>query len=312
MNKTVVVAIGGNAITQSGQKGTVEEQFENVRNCCDPIIDLAADGYNVVLTHGNGPQVGCLLLQNEAAKDIVPVNPMDVLGAQTQGSLGYIITQTLLNRMKERGIAKPVATVVTQVVVDKNDPKFANPSKPVGPFYSKEEAEILEKTKHYIMVEDSGRGYRRVVPSPMPLEIIEKESVMALADKGFIVLTVGGGGIPVIKEDGMLKGVEAVIDKDQASAMTALEIKADALLILTGVEQVAINFGKPDMQNLSTLSVADAKKYMAEGQFPAGSMGPKIEAVCRFVENGGKEAIITSIERLKDALDGKTGTRITL
>ena len=310
MSKTVVVAIGGNAITQSGQRGTVEEQLENLRACCDPVIDLVEEGYHVVLTHGNGPQVGCLLIQNETAKDQVPQNPLDVCGAQTQGSLGYLIAQTLDNRMKERGVAKEVAAVVTQVVVDPKDPKFQSPSKPVGPFYSQEEAQRLEREKGYVMVEDSGRGWRRVVASPKPLELVEKAAVMALAGAGFLTVTVGGGGIPVIREGDALRGVEAVIDKDHASAVVAGEIQADTLLILTGVDQVSVDFGKPTQRDLETLSIADAKRYLAQGQFPAGSMGPKIEAVCRFVEEGGKEAIITSLPRLKDAMAGKAGTRI--
>lgn len=310
MGKLVVIAIGGNAITQEKQRGTIEEQFENVRLSCDPILDLIELGHKVVLTHGNGPQVGNTLLKVEAAKNIVPIYPLDACGAESQGSIGYIIQQTLHNRMKERGIEKEIATVVTQVVVDKNDPKFKNPTKPIGPFYSKEEAEVLKEEKKHPMVEDSGRGYRRVVPSPKPLEVIEKKAVKALIENDFLVITVGGGGIPVIKEDGVLKGVEAVIDKDFASALVAREVQADSLIILTGVEKVAVNFGKPDQKFLDQMTVEEAKKYYAEGQFPAGSMGPKIEASLGFVENGGKEAIITSIDKLKEALQGETGTRI--
>lgn len=310
MKKLAVIAIGGNAIIQEGQKGTVEEQFANVLQSCDPIIDLVESEFNVVLTHGNGPQVGNVLLKVEAASDIVPPNPLDVCGAETQGSLGYIIQQSLYNRMKQRGVKKNIATVVTQVVVDKKDPRFQNPTKPIGPFYTKERAEEIKSEKNVVMVEDSGRGYRRVVASPKPLEMIEKEAVKALVNSGFLVITVGGGGIPVIREGDTLKGVEAVIDKDHASALVAEEINADYLIVLTGVEQVAINFGKPNMEFLSEITVTDAKKYMAEGQFPPGSMGPKIEASIRFIENGGENAIITSIDKLQDALEGKTGTRI--
>ncbi len=310
MNKLAVIAIGGNAIIQEGQKGTVEEQFQNVRQSCDPIIDLLEDGYRVVLTHGNGPQVGNILLKVEAAKDIVAVNPLDICGAETQGSLGYIIQQSLYNRMRERGVNKNLATIVTQVVVDKDDPGFKNPTKPIGPFYTKEKADEIAKEKKAVMVEDSGRGYRRVVPSPKPVELVEKEAVKELVDNDFLVITVGGGGIPVVKEGESLRGVEAVIDKDHASALVAQEINADYLIVLTGVPQVAINFGKDNQEFLKEMTVSEAKKHYLEGQFPPGSMGPKIEAALRFVEDGQGVAIITSIDRLQEALKGETGTRI--
>ena len=310
MNKLAVIAIGGNAIIQEGQKGTVEEQFQNVRQSCDPIIDLLEDGYRVVLTHGNGPQVGNILLKVEAAKDIVAVNPLDICGAETQGSLGYIIQQSLYNRMRERGVNKNLATIVTQVVVDKDDPGFKNPTKPIGPFYTKEKADEIAKEKKAVMVEDSGRGYRRVVPSPKPVELVEKEAVKELVDNDFLVITVGGGGIPVVKEGESLRGVEAVIDKDHASALVAQEINADYLIVLTGVPQVAINFGKDNQEFLKEMTVSEAKKHYLEGQFPPGSMGPKIEAALRFVEDGEGVAIITSIDRLQEALKGETGTRI--
>lgn len=312
MKKTVVVAIGGNAITLSGQAGTVEEQFENVLKTCDQIIDLIEEGYNVVLTHGNGPQVGNLLLKNEAGKDIVPAYSLDVCGAETQGSIGYIISQTMINRLAARGIRKEVASLVTQTIVDKNDPAFQNPTKPIGPFYTEEEAKALEAEKGYVMTEDSGRGYRRVVPSPKPIKILGTGCIKSLCEAGYLVICAGGGGIPVIQEGGEVKGIEAVIDKDRASSQLAQEIGADYLMILTGVEMVAINFGKPNMRNLSKMTVSEANAYMAEGQFPPGSMGPKMEAVCSFVENSsaGAEAIITSLEKLAEAMDGKTGTRV--
>lgn len=310
MKKVAVVAIGGNAIIQEGQRGTIEEQFANVLQSCDPILDLIEDGYNVVLTHGNGPQVGNILLKVEATKEIVPPNPLDICGAETQGSLGYIIQQSLYNRIKERGIKKDVATVVTQVVVDGDDPGFINPTKPVGPFYTKKRADEIAKEKDAVMVEDSGRGYRRVVASPKPLEIIEKEAIKKLIENDFMVISVGGGGIPVVRQENGLKGVEAVIDKDHASALIAKEINADYLIILTGVPKVAINFGKDNQEFLSSMTITEAKKHMADGQFPAGSMGPKIEAALRFVENSQGEAIITSIDKLKEALQGNTGTRI--
>lgn len=310
MSQTVVIAIGGNAITKNGQKGTVEEQMQNIRDCCDPILDLVQAGYRIVLTHGNGPQVGSILIQNEAAQDVIPASPLDVCGAQTQGSLGYLISQALYNRMKERGIKKEVTTIITQVVVDRNDPNFRHPTKPVGPFYTGEQARLLEK-EGYALVEDSGRGYRRVVPTPRPLEIIEHDTIRELLDSGFLVIAVGGGGIPVVRENGRLSGVEAVIDKDLASALMASEIGADVLMILTGVEKVAVDYGKPTQRDIDSMTAAEARELMAAGQFPAGSMGPKIEAVCGFVERSGGEAIITSLDKMKDAVEGKTGTRIT-
>ncbi|SDK94343.1 carbamate kinase [Natronincola ferrireducens] len=310
MKKVAVIAIGGNAIIQEGQRGTIEEQFENILQSCDPILDLTEAGYNVVLTHGNGPQVGNVLLKVEAANGIVPPYPLDVCGAETQGSLGYIIQQSLYNRMKARGIKKDIATVVTQVVVDEKDPGFENPTKPIGPFYTKERAAEIAREKKVVMTEDSGRGYRRVVPSPQPLELVEKEAVKRLVDNDFLVITVGGGGIPVVKDGENLRGVEAVIDKDHASALVAQEINANYLIVLTGVPQVAINFGKENQEFLKEMTLADAKRHFEEGQFPPGSMGPKIEAAIRFVENGEGEAIITSIDKLQEALKGETGTRI--
>lgn len=310
MKKVAVIAIGGNAIIQEGQRGTVKEQFENVLGSCDPIIDLIEEGYNLVLTHGNGPQVGNSLLKVEASREIVPPSPLEICGAETQGSIGYIIQQSLYNRIMERGIKKDIATVITQVVVSKEDPGFINPTKPVGPFYSKERAQEIAKEKDVVMVEDSGRGFRRVVASPKPLEIIEKEAIKKLVNKDFLVISVGGGGIPVIRKDNSLEGVEAVIDKDYASALVAKEIGADYLIILTGVPKVAINFGKENQEFLDQMTIKEARKHMADGQFPEGSMGPKIEAALEFVENGNGKAIITSINKLKEALQGKTGTRI--
>jgi carbamate kinase len=304
--KTVVVALGGNAITQTGQRGTTEEQLANISNCCDFIADLAACGYGVVLTHGNGPQVGNLLIQNECGRAKVPENPMDVCVAQTQGSLGYLIAQTLQNRIRARGMDREVAAIMTQVVVDPEDPAFRSPSKPVGPFFTEEEA----RTQGHPMVEDSGRGYRRVVPSPRPKALAERDVLKLLVDAGVIVIAVGGGGIPVTEQQGGLHGAEAVVDKDFASALVAKEIGADSLMLLTGVPKVAIHFGTPLQQELDRMTVAQAQQYMAEGQFPAGSMGPKIQAAMDFVSGGGGEAIVTSLELACAAMEGKTGTRI--
>nr|WP_249315117.1 carbamate kinase [Gehongia tenuis] len=308
--KTVVIAIGGNAITESSQKGTIEEQQSNIKRCCENIADLIEAGYEIILTHGNGPQVGSIVLQNDLAKSVVPENPLDVCGAQTQGSLGYLIAQTLSNTLKHRHIQKKIATVLTQVLVDKMDPSFQKPTKFIGPFFTAEQADFLAKTKGFEMQKDSERGYRRVVASPRPLDLVEKDAVCALLKEGFLIITVGGGGIPVVQEDEELKGVEAVIDKDFASALVAREVGADTLIILTGVPKVAIDFGKPNMRELDEMTLTECRAYLAEGQFPPGSMGPKVEAAMEFVAAGGSEAIITSIENMKSALEHRDGTRI--
>ncbi len=310
MKKTAVVAIGGNAVNRPGEKPTAENMMKNLAETAKYLADML-DDYDIVITHGNGPQVGNLLLQQEAAKDIIPPFPLDVNDAQTQGSLGYMIALTLYNELVKRGTPKDIAAVVTRIVVDKDDPAFKEPTKPVGPFYSEEEAKKLMETKGWKMVEDAGRGWRRVVPSPWPLDVVEKEIIRLLLKEDKIVIAAGGGGIPVVKnEDGTLSGVEAVIDKDRASALLAIELDVDMLIILTGVEKVCLNFGKPDQKELDVLTVEEAKKYLEEGQFPKGSMGPKIEASIKFVETTGKEALITDMVKLKEALEGKTGTRI--
>ncbi len=308
MAKTIVVALGGNAILQKGEKGTFEEQYKNVRKTCEHIAKLIDRGYRVVITHGNGPQVGAILLQNDAGKELVPPMPLDVCGAESQGFIGYMIQQNLDNLLKGK---RPVATVVTQVVVNKDDPAFNDPSKPVGPFYDEATAKKLQKEKGWIVKEDAGRGWRRVVPSPDPKRIVESEAINSLIKAGVIVIASGGGGIPVIEEDGNLRGVEAVIDKDLAGERLAKEVKADILMILTSVDQVYLNYGKPEQKGLSRMTVEEAKKYYDEGHFAKGSMGPKVKAAIRFVENGGKMAIITSPELATDALDGKAGTIIT-
>lgn len=308
--KTAVIAIGGNAISRSDQKGTIEEQVHNMRGCCEMIADLVEDGYRLVLTHGNGPQVGSIVIQNEAAKEFVPKNPLDVCGAQTQGSLGYLISRTLTNTLKDRHLPKKIAAVLMQVVVDREDTAFQNPAKYIGPFFSEEEARRLEEQKGYRMRQDSDRGYRRVVPSPRPVEIVEEEAILALLKENFLLITAGGGGIPVARGGDGLEGIEAVIDKDFASGLLAERIHADLLVMLTGVSKVAINYGKENMKELEHVRLEDCRKYMDEGQFPEGSMGPKIEAACQFVEREGGEAVITSIECMRDALKGKGGTHI--
>lgn len=306
----VVLAIGGNAIIKEGQIGTIEEQQQNIMESSEPVLELMEQGHTVVITHGNGPQVGNTLIRGEMAKSVVPEYSLDVLDAETQGNLGYLIQQAFKNKMVERNIDKTIATIVTQSVVSKDDPAFENPTKPIGPFYSKEEMEKIVEERNLTFVEDSGRGYRRVVASPKPLKIVEKEAIEALLEKDITVITAGGGGIPVIENNGQLEGVEAVIDKDFASALLAADINADYLFILTGVEQVAINFGTPNQQNLLEMTIEDALRYLEEGQFPKGSMGPKIEAAILFLQKGGKNVIITTIDKLQDALAGKTGTRI--
>ncbi|WHY85150.1 carbamate kinase [Neobacillus novalis] len=308
----IVLAIGGNAIIKEGQKGSIEEQQTNINESCEPVLGLIEQGHTVVITHGNGPQVGNTLIKTKMAESVVPAYPLDVCDAETQGNLGYLIQQAFRNKMVERNINKTVATVVTQAIVSKDDPAFETPTKPIGPFYSKEEMEEILKTEKLTFIEDSGRGYRRVVASPKPIKIVEKEAIEALLEKDITVITAGGGGIPVIENNGMLKGTEAVIDKDFASALLAAEINADYLFILTGVEQVAIHFGTPQQQNLLEMTADDALRYMDEGHFPKGSMGPKIEAAVLFLQKGGKNVIITSIDKLQDALQGKTGTRIVM
>lgn len=311
MKKTIVIALGGNALIREGQRGTIEEQFENTRKSLDSVIYCLKQGMKVVITHGNGPQVGNELLRVEAARGLVPELPLGVCVADTEGAMGYMIQQSLVNRLRKEGIKKCVVTLLTQVVVDKRDPAFHNPTKPVGPFYTKEQAERLGRERGWDMVEDSKRGCRRVVPSPMPLEIVEKDSVRRLLGAGEVVIAAGGGGIPVIIEDnGNLEGVDVVIDKDLASSVLAINIKANYLMMLTAVEKVFLNFKTESQKALDTLTVDEALRYAKEGHFPPGSMGPKIDAAVRFLKGGGEWAIITSIDKVKESIEGVTGTRI--
>lgn len=305
----VVLAVGGNALLRPGDRGTAEEQMLRARQTAENIYPLFQK-FKVVVTHGNGPQVGAILLQNETAKNVVPPMPLDICGAMSQGEIGYMLEQSFQNVLEEKGVNKDIATVLTRVIVDENDPAFENPTKPIGPFYTEEEAKRLAKEKGWYVIEDSGRGWRRVVPSPMPLEIVEKDVIAELLEKGFVVIAVGGGGIPVIRKGRKLFGVEGVIDKDLASAVLAKDIGADRLIILTSVEKVYLNFGKPEQRGIDEMSVQEAKKYMEEGHFKKGSMYPKILASVLYLDNGGKEVLITSPEKVQDALDGKTGTWI--
>lgn len=310
MKKTMVVAIGGNALQRPGEKASSDNMLKNLKITSKYLVDLLDDEYNLIITHGNGPQVGNILLQQECTKDIIPPFPIDVNDAQTQGSLGYMIAQSIDNAMSEIGKRIPVCAIVTQIIVDPNDPAFQDPTKPIGPFYTKKEAEKLSREKGWKIVEDAGRGYRRIVPSPKPMNIVEIEAIRTLVRSGMIVIAAGGGGIPVVRENGKLKGVEAVIDKDRASALLAKLLDADVLLILTGVEKVYLNFGKPNQRGLDRLTATDALRYLNENHFPKGSMGPKIEAAIDFVKSTEKKCIITSMEKVKAALSGEAGTHI--
>lgn len=311
MAKVAVVAIGGNSLVKDKDHQTVPDQFAATRETCIHIADMIEQGWEVVITHGNGPQVGFILMRSELASHVLHTVPLDSCGADTQGALGYMIQQSLGNEFQKRGIQKPVVTVVTQVVVDKDDLAFENPTKPIGPFYDEAGAKRYRDEEGWHVTEDAGRGWRRVVPSPIPMRIVEQESIRALIGLGFVVIGVGGGGIPVVEEDGFLRGVEAVIDKDYASGLLATGIKADLFLISTAVEKVALNYGKPNQVDLDRMTLSEAKNYLQEGHFPPGSMGPKIKAVIKFLEEEGKEALITSPENLARALRGETGTRIT-
>ncbi|MGC9314314.1 MAG: carbamate kinase [bacterium] len=309
-SKPVVIALGGNAISK-GSNETISEQFARARTSLLPLVDLATAGYKIAITHGNGPQVGNQLLRVELSQDKVIPMPLFLCGAMTQGEIGYIIVNSLDNLLREHDVKRRVSAIVTQVVVDRKDPAFENPTKYIGRFYTEEEANHLAKTAGWTVREDSGRGWRRVVPSPWPSDIVEVETVRQLLDDGNLVVTVGGGGIPVTKDDrGRLNGVDAVIDKDRASALLALELKAETLVILTGVEKVSTNFNTVYQRDWDVMSVGAVKDFLDAGQFPAGSMGPKIESAIYFIENGGKQVIITSIDRVKDALEYDAGTCI--
>jgi len=310
MKMRIVVALGGNALLRKGQRGTYEEQFENARRTAKFLADIIERGHELVITHGNGPQAGALALQNEIAKETVPPMPLDVINAETQALIGYMLQQSLINELRKRNIRKNVATIITQVVVKKDDTAFHNPTKFIGPYYSEEEAKRLMKEKGWTMKRDPRGGWRRVVPSPNPIDIVEKDTIIKMLNQGIICITVGGGGIPVIIENGKYRGVEAVIDKDLASSLLARIIKADVLMILTDVDYVYLNFGKPNAKPLKKVTVSELKRYYKEGHFPPGSMGPKVLAVIRFLEAGGKRAAIGHLEQAIDVLDGKAGTQI--
>ncbi|HOW27572.1 MAG TPA: carbamate kinase [Elusimicrobiota bacterium] len=309
--KTLVIAIGGNSLIKDAKHQKVEDQYSCVCETSKFIAELIEAGHRVVITHGNGPQVGFILLRSEYSRGILHEVPLDSIGADTQGAIGYQIQQAMQNELWIRGLRKSVVTVVTQTLVESSDPAFQKPTKPIGPFYKKEQADERMAHEKWSMVEDSGRGWRRVVPSPKPVRVIESKAIQDLVERGVVVVAAGGGGIPVVRDDqGRLKGVAAVIDKDYASAILAKEIGADLFIISTGVEQVCLNFGKPDQKTLSVMTRDEAMKYLKEGHFAAGSMKPKVEACLQFIDGGGQEALITSPEALERALAGKTGTRI--
>ncbi|HXZ30611.1 MAG TPA: carbamate kinase [Dehalococcoidia bacterium] len=315
---TFVVALGGNCILRAGQRGTIEEQYENLRRTADQLVGLLSGGSRIVITHGNGPQVGNLLLASMMAQATVPPMPLDVCGAATEGFIGYMIQNTLANCLRQAGAPHNITTVISQVVVDRNDPAFQSPSKPIGPFYTESEAARLRDEKGWHIIQDSARGYRRIVASPMPVSLQQARIIKSMLDAGEIVVAVGGGGIPVIREDNRnLSGIEAVIDKDYASARLAIEIDADVLFILTAVEYVYRDFATPRQKALRNLTVAESKKLLDDGQFGKGSMEPKIRAAVVFLEEADsgrrreREVIITLPETALAALQGKTGTRIT-
>jgi carbamate kinase len=309
--KVALIAFGGNALLPDNQRGLQDEQMRNAQKAAELMVHIVRKGYELIVVHGNGPQVGNLLIQMEEAVTKIPPYTLDVCDAMTEGSMGFMLERAITNELRRRSIDKEVASLVTQVVVDGDDPAFAKPTKPVGPFYSKYRAQMLAREKKWTMVEDAGRGYRKVVPSPRPIDVVPKWVIRDLVHAGRVVVAAGGGGIPVIiNSRGLFEGVEAVIDKDYAASLLAREVGADLFIILTGIERVSVNFGKPDQREVPVLTVEEAKKYLAEGQFPAGSMGPKIRAAVEYIEAGGREVLITKDTHLKAALLNRSGTRI--
>jgi carbamate kinase len=309
--KIAVVALGGNAITREFEEGDIYQQFANTRRALVGVADLIEKGYRIALSHGNGPQVGHALIRVEETRKVVPPVPLGVIVADLEGGMGYMIEQTLQNKLLLRNVKRQIVTILAQVIVDQSDPSMQNPTKFVGPFYPKEKVKELEEKRGYMIKEDSGRGYRRVVPSPFPRRIVEAALIKQLVHQGTVVITVGGGGIPVYEEeDGRLEGVDAVIDKDLASMVLACEIKAQELFILTGVEKVFLHFNTPEQRAVDLMTVKEARHYLDEGHFPMGSMGPKIKAAIAFLQNGGERVLVSSVERMPEAIEGKTGTVI--
>ncbi|MFQ5330211.1 MAG: carbamate kinase [Thermodesulfobacteriota bacterium] len=307
-----IVSLGGNALIQRGERGTIEEQFSHTEACVRQIARMIAEGYRIVITHGNGPIVGNIVIQNDAARNTIPPMPLYICDADSEGGIGFVIQQTLYNRLKSIHTVREVVTVITQVVVEGSDPAFEEPTKPIGLFYSEDEAKTLERAKGWRMVEDSGRGYRRVVPSPSPIRVVESGVIGELAASGIVVIAVGGGGVPVIElPDGRLQGVEAVIDKDLATTVLASEIGAELIINLTQVERIYLNFGRENQEGLGDVTLNEIRGYYNEGHFPPGSMGPKVEAAINFLEADGREVVITSPELIEEAMAGRAGTRIS-
>jgi len=309
--RLALIAFGGNALLPETQRGTQEEQIKNAEKAARLMVHIVRKGYELIIVHGNGPQVGNLLIQMEEAVTKIPPYSLDVCDAMTEGSMGFMLERAITNELRRQSIDKDAITLVTPVLVDRDDPAFQKPTKPVGPFYTKFRAQQLAKEKTWAMVEDAGRGWRKVVPSPKPIDIVPKLIIHDLVEAGRIVIAAGGGGIPVIlNHRGLYEGVEAVIDKDYASSLIAREVKVDLFIILTGIEKVFLDFGKPTQREAPVLPVAEARRHLDEGQFPAGSMGPKIRAAIEYIQAGGKEVLITDASHLKAALIGRAGTRI--
>ena len=309
--KLVVVAFGGNAMLRPEDRGTHEEQIARARQAARWLAEIVRGGSKLVIVHGNGPQVGNILVQAEEASTKVPPQTLDIAVAQTEGSMGFLLQLAMRNRLDSIGKATEVATVLTEVEVDASDPAFKRPTKPIGPFFTRYRAEALERDLGWTMREDAGRGWRHVVPSPKPLRIMNVNTIVHVLEAADVVIAAGGGGIPVVRgRDGQWRGIEAVIDKDYASSLLACELHADAFVILTGVAKVAIDFGKPTQRELDSLTVAEAEKYLQEGQFPAGSMGPKIEAAVQFVRRCGKSVLITDVDHVREGLEGRGGTTV--
>ncbi len=309
--KIALIAFGGNALLPDNQRGLQDEQMRNAQKAAELMAHIVRKGYELIIVHGNGPQVGNLLIQMEESVTKIPPYSLEVCDAMTEGSMGYMLERAIINELRKHSIDKEAITVITQVIVDKDDPAFQTPTKPVGPFYTKFRAKELGREKKWTIVEDAGRGYRRVVPSPKPIDVVPKWVIRDLVMAGRVVIAAGGGGIPVIINGrGLFEGVEAVIDKDYAASLIAREVKVDLFIILTGTDRVYANYGKPDQKPLDIMTIAQAREFLAQGQFPAGSMGPKIMAAIEFIEAGGTEVMITSASHLKAALLNRSGTRI--
>jgi carbamate kinase len=310
MSKLVLVAVGGNALIRGGQKGTAQEQFENAVETAAAVVRLIRAGHRVVLTHGNGPQVGAQLIRSESAAAYAYRLPLDCCVASTQGEVGYVLQYAMWQMMQAEGLNTPVVSLITQVLVDARDPAFRRPTKPIGPSYNREAAERYSDLLDWVIVEDPMHGFRRVVPSPEPIAIVELDAIKACVDRGLVVIAAGGGGVPVFNDHDITKGVEAVIDKDHTSAILARQLDADVFAIATDVDRVYLDFGKPSQKPLSHLTVSECHRHLEEGQFPAGSMGPKITAAIKYLELGGNMAVITDHDHILEALEGKAGTQI--